>query len=178
MDILSRRIRELRVDHDLKQGEMGSALGITQNMVSNYENGREPPIETVIAYAEYFNVSVEYLLGITNERIRAPQDGGRTLDDMQAAAIERGETPFSRGDVTQLAAAFVRYYNAGAPAGSAPMECVAAFLPAMARVLDAATGQDVAALLVACDDVAKAGLNITGALGGVLGVGKQGESTK
>lgn len=39
MDILSRRIKELRIDHDLKQGEMGEALGITQNMVSIYENG-------------------------------------------------------------------------------------------------------------------------------------------
>ena len=44
MDILSRRIRELRVDSDMKQGDMGAALGITQNMVSNYENGREPPL--------------------------------------------------------------------------------------------------------------------------------------
>ena len=176
MDILSKRIRELRVDHDMKQGEMGAALGITQNMVSNYENGREPPLDTVLAYAQYFNVSVEYLLGVSNERTRAPQGGEKALDDMQAAAAARGETPFSRGDVAQLAAAFVAYYKAGAPAGSAPMECVAAFLPAMARVLDAAARQDVAALLVACDDVAKAGLNITGVLGGVLGVGRSADN--
>lgn len=178
MDILSKRIRELRIDHDMKQGEMGNALGITQNMVSNYENGREPPLDTVLAYAQYFDVSVEYLLGVSNERMRAPQGGAKLIDDMQAAAAARGEKPFSRGDVAQLAAAFVAYYKAGAPAGSAPMECVAAFLPAMARVLDAATRQDVPALLLACDDVAKAGLNITGVLGDVLGVGQQDENKK
>ena len=157
---------------------MGTALGITQNMVSNYENGREPPLDTVLAYAQYFNVSVEYLLGISNERMRASQDAGKVLDDMQAAAAAREETPFSRSDVAQLAAAFVAYYKAGAPAGSVPMECVTAFLPAITRVLDAATRQDVAALLVACDDVAKAGLNITGALGSILGVCQRDENKK
>ena len=169
MDILSRRIRELRMDSDMKQGEMGAALGITQNMVSNYENGREPPLDTVLAYASYFDVSVEYLLGVSNDRIRAPQNGDKAISDMQAAAGDYVRT-FTRSDVAQLAGAFVEYYKAGAPAGNVPMECVTAFLPAMGRVLDAATRQDVAALLIACDDVAQAGLKITGALGGVLGV--------
>lgn len=178
MDILSRRIRELRVDSDMKQGDMGAALGITQNMVSNYENGREPPLETVLAYAAYFNVSVEYLLGVSNERVRAPQDGAQMLDDMQAAAVAHGCSAFTRSDIAQLAGAFVAYFKAGAPAGNAPMECVTAFLPAMGRVLDAAAHQDVAAMLVACDDVAQAGLKITGALGHVLGVAQEGENQK
>ena len=172
MDALSRRIRELRIDNDLKQGEMGAAIGITQNMVSNYENGREPPIDTVIAYAAYFGVSVEYLLGLTNERTRATHDNEKALDDMQAAALAHGDAPFSRADIAQLAAAFVAYYEAGAPAGSAPMACVAAFLPAMARLLDAATQQDTAALLLACNDVARAGLDVTGALGAALTAGQ------
>ena len=172
MDILKKRMRDLREDSDMKQSALAEALNISQSAISGYECGREPPLDVIFQYAEYFNVSVEYMLGLTNEKRPAVKEDERAIEDMQTAAAARGETPFSRGDVAQLAAAFVAYYKAGAPAGSAPMECVAAFLPAMARVLDAATRQDVAALLVACDDVAKAGLNITGVLGGVLGVGR------
>lgn len=176
MDILKKRMRDLREDSDMKQSALAEALNISQSAISGYECGREPPLDVIFQYAEYFNVSVEYMLGLTNEKRPAVKEDERAIEDMQTAASARGETPFSRGDVAQLAAAFVAYYKAGAPAGSAPMECVAAFLPAMARVLDAATRQDVAALLVACDDVAKAGLNITGVLGGVLGVGQPDEN--
>lgn len=177
MDILKKRMRDLREDSDMKQSTLAEALNISQSAISGYECGREPPLEVIFQYAEFFNVSVEYMLGLTNEKRPVVKEDERAIEKMQTAACARGETPFSRGDVTQLAAAFVRYYDAGAPAGSAPMECVAAFLPAMARVLDAATGQDVAALLVACDDVAKAGLNITGALGSILGVGRSDDNT-
>lgn len=176
MDILKKRMRDLREDSDMKQSALAEALNISQSAVSGYECGREPPLEVIFQYAEYFDVSVEYMLGLTNEKRPVVKEDERAIEEMQAAAAARGETPFSRSDVAHLAAAFVAYYKAGAPAGSAPMECVAAFLPAMTRVLDAAARQDVAALLIACDDVAKAGLNITGVLGGVLGVGQVDEN--
>lgn len=171
MDILKKRMRDLREDLDMKQSALAEALNISQSAISGYECGREPPLEVIFQYAEYFGVSVEYLLGLTNEKKPVSKEDERAIEDMQAAAAARGETAFSRGDVAQLAAAFVNYYKAGAPAGSVPMDSVAAFLPAVARVLDAAASQDVPALLVACDDAAKAGLNITGALRSVLGVG-------
>ncbi len=175
MDILSKRIRELRIDHDLKQGEMGAALGITQNMVSNYENGREPPYETVLAYARYFHVSVEYLLGVTNEPVRVEQDVDKAFEAMQAAADRCGDQPYTRGDIARLTDAFAAYYKAGAPAGSAPMACVAAFLPAMTRLLEAAVRQDAPAMLAACEDVGKAGLDVPGVLGSALGLNRDKE---
>ena len=170
MDILKKRMRDLREDSDMKQSALAEALNISQSAISGYECGREPPLEVIFQYAEFFGVSVEYMLGLTNEKKPATKQNEKAIDDMQAAAAARGETPFSRDDVAQLAAAFVSYYKAGAPAGSAPMDCMAAFLPAMRRLLEAAAAQDVAALLVACNDVANAGLNTTAVMSAFLGV--------
>lgn len=169
MDVLKKRMRDLREDSDMKQSALADALNISQSAISGYECGREPPLEVIFQYAAFFGVSVEYLLGLTNEKTPTTQADVKAVDEMQAAALAHGDEPFSRSDVAQLAASFVQYYKAGAPAGSAPMECVATFLPAMCRVLDAAARQDVPMLLAACDDVARAGLGITGALGTVLG---------
>lgn len=170
MDALSRRIRELRVDSDLTQEEMGTALGITQNMVSNYENGREPSIDTILAYSNHFGVSVEYLFGLTDERMRMTPASEKNFDTMHAAAFGYGDKPFSRSDIAQLAASFVKYYKAGAPAGSVPMACTVAFLGAMTRLLDAATQGDAAAVMIASDDAARAGVDTGHALGAVMGI--------
>lgn len=178
MDILKRRIHDLRVDRDMKQADVAAALGLGRSAISVYECGREPPLDVIFKYAEFFDVSVEYLLGLTNEKNPASVKGDQVFDDMQAAADVHGIDAFTRSDIAQLAGGFVDYFKAGAPAGNAPMECVTAFLPAMGRVLDAAARQDVAAMLVACDDVAQAGLKITGALGHVLGVAQEGENQK
>lgn len=175
MDILRKRMRDLREDNDIKQSELAEALKISQSAISGYECGREPPLEVIFQYADHFDVSVEYLLGLTNEKKPVAKQDEQAIDDMQTAAIDRGEIPFTRRDVAQMAVAFVNYYKNGAPAGSAPMDCITAFLPAMCRVLDAAAARDIAALLAACNEVANAGLNITATLAHMLGVTDQDE---
>ena len=164
MEILSRRIRELRIDSDMKQSDMGAALGITQNMVSNYENGREPPLDIIVAYARFFNVSIEYLFGVTNEKVQPVYATDKALRDMQEAAAAHGDEPFSRVDVARLAVTFAAYYKAGAPVGSVPMACTTAFIKAMTALLDAASRKDWAALLIACNDAALAGLGTSDAM--------------
>ena len=54
----------LRTDRDLKQKQVAAALGIKQQHYSKYENGEnEMPIRIIVALADYFEVSVDYLLG-------------------------------------------------------------------------------------------------------------------
>ncbi len=61
------RIRDLREDHDLKQKEMAKILNCSQQVYSNYELGqRDIPTEILIRLSQYYNVSVDYLLGLTN----------------------------------------------------------------------------------------------------------------
>ena len=60
---------ELRFDRDLSQKEIAEYLGITRSSYGMYENGvREPNISTLIKIADYFNVSLDYLLGRTDDQ--------------------------------------------------------------------------------------------------------------
>ena len=62
-------LRGLREDRDLSQKDMAELLHIHQTTYSDYELGRlNVPIHVLTALAEYFDTSVEYLLGLTNER--------------------------------------------------------------------------------------------------------------
>ena len=61
------RLRDLREDGDLKQKDIAEYLHIAQNTYSQYENGtRSLPIEILIKLASYYNVSTDYLLGLTD----------------------------------------------------------------------------------------------------------------
>ena len=60
------RIRHLREDKDLSQQTIADFLNIQQRTYSRYETGeREPGIDELINIANYFNVSVDYLIGRT-----------------------------------------------------------------------------------------------------------------
>ncbi|MED1303088.1 transcriptional regulator [[Bacillus thuringiensis] serovar konkukian] len=61
---LKDRIRTLRKKHNLKQGELGEAIGINAASVSKFETGlKSPSRETLERIANFFNVTVDYLLG-------------------------------------------------------------------------------------------------------------------
>ena len=61
------RIRNLREDKDMTQTQMGKILSCSQRVYSNYERGDiDIPTRTLIAIAEYHKVSVDYLLGRTD----------------------------------------------------------------------------------------------------------------
>ena len=63
------RIRNLREDRDLKQEDIAKVLNCTQACYSNYENGRRDiPSEVWNMLADYYNVSVDYLMGRTNRK--------------------------------------------------------------------------------------------------------------
>ena len=64
-----RRIRELREDSDLKQRELGEILCCSQRVYSNYERGDlDIPTEVLIKLAHYYNTSVDYILGLTENK--------------------------------------------------------------------------------------------------------------
>ncbi|MGN0458957.1 MAG: helix-turn-helix domain-containing protein [Eubacterium sp.] len=59
-----KRIRELREDCDLKQRELAEILNCSQRVYSNYERGDlDIPTEILIKLADYYDVSVDYILG-------------------------------------------------------------------------------------------------------------------
>ena len=59
-----RRLRDLREDHDLTQSQIAAILGTSQTMYARYERGaNELPIRHLIALADYYGVSADYILG-------------------------------------------------------------------------------------------------------------------
>ena len=66
MEIVAQRLRELRSKVDLSQMKMSEALGIKIGAVNRYENNQsEPSCETLLKYAEFFDVSLDYIYGRT-----------------------------------------------------------------------------------------------------------------
>lgn len=70
------RIRDLREDHDYTQQQIADYLNIRQNTYSQYETGsRQIPVDALIALAELYKTSTDYLLGITD--IKTPYPNNR-----------------------------------------------------------------------------------------------------
>ena len=68
------RIRDLREDHDLLQKDLAAYLKCSQVCYSNYENGRrDVPTEVLIRLSEFYQTSVNYLLGLTEEKKAYPR---------------------------------------------------------------------------------------------------------
>ena len=66
--LMYRRIRDLREDRDLTQKEMAKALNCSQQAYSNYELGqRDIPTDILIKISNFHKVSVDYLLGLTDD---------------------------------------------------------------------------------------------------------------
>ena len=62
------RIRDMREDRDLTQKQLAEVLSCSQQVYSNYELGqREIPLELLIRLARFYNTSIDYLLGESDD---------------------------------------------------------------------------------------------------------------
>lgn len=62
------RLKDLREDKDLLQKEIAEILNIKQQQYSRYELGKnDVPVSILIELAYFYNTSIDYLVGITNE---------------------------------------------------------------------------------------------------------------
>lgn len=64
MDGFGDRLRRLRKDHDITQGQLAKVIGVVPSAVGKYERIPQsyPSVEALIKIADYFNVSIDYLL--------------------------------------------------------------------------------------------------------------------
>ncbi|WP_374788052.1 helix-turn-helix domain-containing protein [Lactococcus lactis] len=69
MSVFAEQLKTLRKINGITQKELAEKLKIKQNSYSDWENGKsEPNIEMLVRLADYFDVSVDYLLGRKRER--------------------------------------------------------------------------------------------------------------
>lgn len=63
------RLRELRKERKLTMKELGKKFSLAESTISGYENGtRKPDSETINAFADFFEVSTDYLYGRTDKK--------------------------------------------------------------------------------------------------------------
>lgn len=61
------RLKDLRVDKDLRQEDIAKLLGIAQTVYSRYERGFQAiPVTHLLFLADYYGVTTDYILGRTN----------------------------------------------------------------------------------------------------------------
>ena len=61
------RIRQLRIEHQMTQEELGARVGVQKAAIYKYENGlAEPDLDTLIRMADFFDTSVDYLIGYSD----------------------------------------------------------------------------------------------------------------
>lgn len=69
MEIFAERMKELRLERGLTQEEVGKIIGVKRYSVYSYEKGRAcPEMKGLVALADYFEVSMDYLAGRTDKK--------------------------------------------------------------------------------------------------------------
>lgn len=83
------RIRDLREDRDIRQSDLAEAVGIDQRTISNYETGRtNPDSDALIKLADFFGVSIDYLVGRTDYNTSTDQERSKLIENMKKALDE------------------------------------------------------------------------------------------
>ena len=81
-----KNLKRLREANNLTQQQMADIFGIQRPTYSRYENGeRQPDFDLLIEISKHFNVSVDYLLGNTDDKNQKPGEENITFDDFTYA---------------------------------------------------------------------------------------------
>ena len=82
MEIVGKRLRTLREGVNLSQAKLAKLVGAVQSSINRYENDvGDPPFNILIWYADYFDVSLDYIFGRTNEPQGKLYDFRPKIDD-------------------------------------------------------------------------------------------------
>lgn len=64
--MINDKLKQLRKNKNLSQKDLAANLNLSQQLISNYEKGEGISTDVIVLYSKYFNVSTDYLLGITD----------------------------------------------------------------------------------------------------------------
>lgn len=105
------RLKELRMDANISQKKLSENLCLSQQAVAKWETGKSTPDpETLLKIAEYFDVSVDYLLGKTDIKKAPSNNEDVTFDDFTFAL--HGNVKDLSDEGKQQILDFVRYIRA------------------------------------------------------------------
>lgn len=82
------RIRELRLENGISQKELAEKFSMSQGNLCDWEKGRsEPDVSSLVALADFFGVSVDYLVGRTD--VQSPVDEDDKLINEKRLLVEK-----------------------------------------------------------------------------------------
>lgn len=85
-----KNLKQLRIEKGISQHQLAEVIGVSQQSINKYENhGVEPDIETLIKIADYFNTSVDYLIGHTQISRVIEETSSFDLNQKEAQVIQR-----------------------------------------------------------------------------------------
>lgn len=86
-------LKQLRKNHGLTQGELGSKLGLSKAVISKYENGMSyPTFDVLVRITDYFKVTTDYLLGVERSKTLDVS----ALSETQIDAVRKVITEFNK----------------------------------------------------------------------------------
>lgn len=87
------RLKALRIKADLSQAELAKIVGSSKSSINMYERGeREPGLEKLEAFADFFNVDMDYLLGKSDVPNKTP---------LTATVLNQSETPLPHAAIRE-----------------------------------------------------------------------------
>lgn len=87
--IFGQRLKELRLKFDEQQKEIAEQFNVSRGMVSQWEQGKHyPEASKLIEIAEYFKVSIDYLMGLEKENRISKTDPNNSLTDEEKEIID------------------------------------------------------------------------------------------
>lgn len=106
------RLKEIRVQKNLTGEELGNILNVTKVAISNWESGRKFPSQDIlISIADYFNISLDFLLCRTNEKRVFFHDKCKQ-ENLEKIMLSFNELSFdSQEIILKTAAAFLEKEN-------------------------------------------------------------------
>lgn len=106
-----KNLKYLRTEKGLSQQKLGEILGISQQSINKYENHKiEPDISTLITIANYFNTSVDYLIGNTeiNHIIENIEPHDLNKDESEVIYQYRKLSPLEKESIKMIISNYLR----------------------------------------------------------------------
>ena len=92
--ILYRRVKNLCAESSIYINDLEKSLGFSRGTIGKWKDGAVPLVSKVVDIAKFFDVSVDYLLGLTD--VRSPTD--KLLDDQDIVTIQRAKEHMDQED--------------------------------------------------------------------------------
>ena len=112
------RLRDIREDNDLSQEKISKILGVKRSTYSLWELGINiMPLKSLADFADYFNISLDYTVGLSNDRNSDRLSKGLDLkvlgNNMRAIRLENGLSQENIADILGVTQACVNKYEKG-----------------------------------------------------------------